>query len=317
MKSLYPDIEPFHHFYLPTESAHSVYVEQSGNPEGIPVIFLHGGPCSGTKPSHRCFFNPGKYHIILMDQRGCGQSKPFGELKNNTTQYLLEDMERIRQHLHIEKWVVFGGSWGSTLTLLYAQQHSDKVLGMVMRGVFLARQQDMDWFVKEGGVARIYPEKWRQLVGSVPSQSGKDIVSILYDAVFSADELTQRRVAKAWIDWGGQVALMGGFQADDQVSQVSEKMLKQVQMELHYAENHYFMEENHVLENCAGITDIPAVIVHGRHDLVCPMAAGLSLSEQLPDAEFKVLAGSGHIASGEEMINALVDAADSMLELVQ
>ncbi len=138
MKSLYPAIEPFHQFYLQTESEHSVFVEQSGNPQGIPVIFLHGGPCSGTKPHHRCFFNPEKYHIILMDQRGCGQSLPFAELKNNSTQYLIDDMENIRKQLDIDKWLLFGGSWGSTLTLLYAQQHPEKVLGMVIRGVFLA-----------------------------------------------------------------------------------------------------------------------------------------------------------------------------------
>ncbi|KAF3977821.1 MAG: prolyl aminopeptidase [Methylococcales symbiont of Iophon sp. n. MRB-2018] len=316
MKIRYPDIEPFKHFFLKTESEHLVYVEQSGNIHGIPVIFLHGGPCSGTKPNHRCFFNPEKYHIILMDQRGCGQSQPFGELKNNTTQYLIEDMENIRIHLNIKKWLIFGGSWGSTLTLLYAQQHKEKVLGMVIRGIFLARQKDMDWFIKESGVGMIFPEKWQQLMNSVPQYPCLDIIKELYDATFSQDEVTRKQVTKAWMEWGGQVALMADFQEDEALL-ISEKMMKQVQMELHYAENQYFISENQVLKGCDVLQDIPVIIVHGRNDLACPMEAAVSLSKFLPHAQFKILQNSGHIASGEEMINALVGAADNMLELIQ
>lgn len=316
MKSLYPSIEPFYHSLLKTEGEHSVYVEQSGNPKGMPVIFLHGGPCSATKPHHRCFFNPEKFHIILMDQRGCGQSQPFGELHNNTTQFLIDDMESIRKQLNIEKWLVFGGSWGGTLTLLYAQQHKEKVLGMVIRAVFLARKKDMDWFIKEG-VGRIYPEKWQQLLNSVPKQSNVDIVSKLYDAILSEDKLTRKRVAKAWMDWGGQVALLNDFQEDNQNLPITEHMVRQVQMELHYAKNEYFISENQVLKTCDGLQHIPTIIIHGRNDLVCPVEAGLSLSKQLPNAEFKILPNAGHIASGDEMINALVDATDKMLELIQ
>ncbi|KAF3984263.1 MAG: prolyl aminopeptidase [Methylococcales symbiont of Hymedesmia sp. n. MRB-2018] len=317
MKILYPDVEPFKQFFLKTESEHLVYVEQSGNIHGIPVIFLHGGPCSGTKPSHRCFFNPEKYHIILMDQRGCGQSQPFGELKNNTTQYLIEDMENIRIHLNIKKWLIFGGSWGSTLTLLYAQQHKEKVLGMVIRGIFLARQKDMDWFIKEVGVGMIFPEKWQQLMNSVPQYSCLDIIKELYDATFAQDEVTRRRVTKAWMEWGGQVALMADFPEEDEALAVSEKMVKQVQMELHYAKNRYFISENQILKACDVLQDIPVIIVHGRNDLVCPMEAAVSLSKFLPNAQFSILQNSGHIAGGEEMINALVDAADNMLERIQ
>ena len=315
MKSLYPAIEPFHQFYLQTESEHRVYVEQSGNPHGIPVVFLHGGPCSGTKQHHRCFFNPEKYHIILMDQRGCGQSLPFAELRNNTTQYLIDDVENIRKQLHIEKWLLFGGSWGSTLTLLYAQQHPEKVLGMVIRGVFLARQKDSDWFVKESGVGRIYPEKWQQLMNSVPKQSKEDIVEALYDAIFAEDELTRRRVAKAWMNWGGQVALLDNFQEESQ--SISEKMVQQVRMELHYAKHNYFIEENQILKSCDILKQLPAFIVHGRHDLVCPIEAGFSLSAVLPEAEFIVLANAGHIASGDEMIHTLVDITDRLVESME
>ncbi|MCK5121304.1 MAG: prolyl aminopeptidase [Methylococcales bacterium] len=316
MKSLYPQIEPFHRFFLQTDGSHSVYVEQSGNPQGIPVIFLHGGPCSGTKPDHRRFFNPQKYHIILMDQRGCGQSLPFGEIENNTTQDLIDDMERIRQQLNIKQWLLFGGSWGSALTLLYAQQHKAAVLGMVIRGVFLARQMDLDWFAKDGA-GRIYPETWQQLQASVYVSEKAELVKDLYDAVFGDDELTKRRAAKAWINWGGQVALMQDYQAPNKPTHVTEKMVQQVQMEMHYAQNKYFIAENQILDHSKDLQDIPTVIVHGRCDLVCPIEAGLSLSKALPNAEFIVLPNAGHIASGEEMIDALVDAADNMLELIQ
>jgi len=315
MKTLYPNIEPFHSFFLNTGSTHSVYVEQSGNPQGIPVIFLHGGPCSGTKPGHRCFFNPQKYHIILMDQRGCGQSLPFGELANNTTQDLIDDMESIRKKLNIERWLLFGGSWGSALTLLYAQQHAKKVSGMVIRGVFLARQKDLDWFAKDGA-GRIYPEKWQQLLASVSEQLKTDLVKGLSDAVFGEDEVSKRRAAKAWIDWGGQVALMQDYQEDDKPVHVTKKMVQQVQMEMHYAQNKYFIAENQVLDGCDRLQDIPTIIIHGRNDLVCPMEAGLSLSKALSNAEYIVLDSAGHIASGDDMIDALVDAADRMLELI-
>ncbi len=315
MKTLYPQIEPFRHFFLQTDTQHTVYVEQSGNLEGIPVIFLHGGPCSGTRPQHRQFFNPEKYHIILMDQRGCGQSLPFGEIEHNTTQDLIADMESIRQQLGIEQWLLFSGSWGSTLALLYAQQHTEHVSGIIVRGVFLARQRDLDWFIKEGA-GRIFPEKWNQLKNSLPDPSSPDLVTSLYDAVFGVDEVTQRRAAKAWTEWGGQVALMQDYQQDDGNSHVNERMLQQVQMEMHYAQNKYFISENQVLNNCSRLFDIPVIIIHGRNDLVCPLEAGLSLSQALPHAEYRVLENAGHIASGDEMIDALVDASDRMVELV-
>jgi len=313
MKSLYPAIEPFHSFFLQTNTQHTVYVEQSGNPQGIPVIFLHGGPCSGTKPGHRQFFNPEKYHIILMDQRGCGQSLPFGEVEQNTTQDLIDDMEQIRQQLKIEQWLLFSGSWGSTLALLYAQQYGCNVLGMIIRGVFLARQQDIEWFAKNGA-GRIFPEKWEQLINSLPESGQVDWVKGLYDVVFGEDEINQRRAAYAWIAWGGQVALMQDYQEDDKPVHVTEKMVQQVQMEIHYAVNKYFISENQVLKGCEQLQDIPCIIIHGRNDLVCPMEAGLSLHKVLPQAEYIVLPNAGHIAAGDEMIDALVDATDRMVQ---
>lgn len=310
MKTFYSAIEPFNRFYLDTGTKHQVYVEQSGNPQGIPVIFLHGGPCSGTKPQHRCFFNPAHYHIILFDQRACGQSLPFGELADNHTQALCADMEAIREHLGINQWLVFGGSWGGALSLIYAQAHSESVLGLIIRAVFLARQQDLDWFAKDGA-GRIYPEQWQRLMTSIPQHHG-DFVEDCYAALFAKDQVTQRRVAKEWLAWGAQVALGNDYLASDEPT--TEKMLLQARMELHYAKHHYFIDENQILENCHRLTDIPTIIIHGRMDFVCPIEAGHSLHQALPHAKYLILPNAGHIAQGADMIDALVSATDDFAE---
>jgi len=314
MKTLYPELEPYQQFFLETDSQHSIYVELSGNPEGIPVVFLHGGPCSGTKPDHRRFFNPEHYRIILFDQRGCGLSLPFGELAHNTTQDLLADMERIRNKLAINQWLVFGGSWGAALALLYAQQHKECVIGLILRGVFLARQKDLDWFAKEG-VNRIYPEQWQRLVDSVPGSDPENLVSALCEAVWGEDEVAQRRVAKEWMAWGGLVALGGLYRSSAQDEHVSEKVLKQVRMELHYAKHRYFVTENQILDQCVNIQDLPIVIIHGRNDLVCPMESAVALQSALPFADSVILPDAGHIAQGDSMIDALVTAADDFIAI--
>jgi len=196
MNTLYPEITPFHSFFLTTTSNHRVYVEQSGNPAGIPVIFLHGGPCSGTKPDHRRFFNPERYQIILMDQRGCGLSTPFGELQHNTTQDLIADMEQIRQQLGIQQWLLFGGSWGGTLALLYAQQYPQTVSAMILRGVFLARQADMDWFLHpDNGVSRIYPQRWQALQACL-AYSAENVLTRLCERVFGDNRALAEQAAQ-------------------------------------------------------------------------------------------------------------------------
>ena len=309
MNVLYPEINPHLTFFLETGDQHKVYVEVSGNPKGIPVVFLHGGPCSGTKPDHRRFFNPEHYQIILFDQRGCGQSLPFGELENNTTQDLIDDMERIRKQLRVDKWLVFGGSWGGTLALLYAQQYHDKVLGLVIRGVFLARLQDMAWFV-ELGANRIYPEQWQQLIQCVPPEDRNLIVQSLWRAINSEDKALRQQVATNWQSWNGQLAMGQAFQLPDQQSLLSEEMVSQVRMEIHYAVNHYFIQDNQILSNSRLLETLPVIIIHGRFDLVCPLEAGFSLHKALPESEFIVLPNAGHIAQHEEMIDALVSATD-------
>jgi len=313
MKTLYPDISPFHTFFLETDSEHRVYVEQSGNPAGIPAIFLHGGPCSGTKPDHRRFFDPERYHIILMDQRGCGLSEPFSELQGNTTQDLLADMERIRTQLRIDSWLLFGGSWGGTLALLYAQQHPTKVLAMILRGVFLARQADMEWFLGNG-VNKIYPERWQILLDALPNLPDANVLERLVEAIFGADQDVAKRAAQQWQAWSGQVALGNDYL--ESMESVSEQMLRQVKMELSYAIHDYFIRENQILENCAALQSIPTIIIHGRNDLTCPIEAGWRLHQALPQSRYVVLPNAGHIARGDEMIDALVSATDEMARLL-
>ncbi|MDD5579210.1 MAG: prolyl aminopeptidase [Methylobacter sp.] len=318
MKTLYPEIQPHHTFFLETGSKHSVYVELSGNPDGFPVIFLHGGPCSGTKPDHRRFFNPEFYRIILFDQRGCGQSLPFGELEDNTTGDLIDDMERIRQQLGIDRWLVFGGSWGATLALLYAQKHKNPVAGLIIRGVFLARRMDLDWFAKDGA-NRIYPEQWQRLVESIPEQQRENLLQGVSQALWGEDEVTRLRVAKEWTAWNGQVAMGNNFERNNcqpaaQNGNTADKLVKQVRMEVHYAMNNYFIEENRILENCGGLSGIPAIIIHGRNDLVCPIEAAMKLHQALPDAEYIILPNAGHVAQNEEMIDALISATDKFAE---
>ena len=304
MQSLYPDIQPFQTFFLDTGDGHSIYVEQSGNPNGIPVVFLHGGPCSGTKPDQRCFFNPAHYHIILFDQRGCGQSLPFGKLENNDTPHLLTDMESIRKRLGIEQWLVFGGSWGGALALLYAQHYPNHVSGLIIRAVFLVRQQDVDWFIKDGA-PRIYPELWQALLDSLPTGGREGVLVELCQALWHEDITIQQRVAASWLAWSAQVALGNLYQpspTDDEP--VSEKTIQQVRMELHYARNHYFIAENQILDNCQQVPDVPTIIIHGRQDLLCPIEAGMKLHQHLPNAEYIVLANAGHVGKHPEMTSA-------------
>lgn len=311
MKTLYPAIEPYavHHF---NRDHHKIYVEECGNPQGLPVIYLHGGPGSGCKPHHRGFFDPGKYRAILADQRGAGRSTPHGDLRHNTTADLIRDLEYIRQHLKVERWLLFGGSWGATLALLYAQKHPAKVSGLVLRGSFLARRRDLDWFVGADGVRRIYPEGWAQFMDSLPEAERGDPVAAIHQRLVGGDELARRRAARAWSLWGGQVVLGDEFDPGELHEHVSAEVLNQARIELHYAANRYFIEENAILDGCAKLAKIPAVIIHGRRDLVCPAESAYLLHRHLPHAELRILPKAGHIAGGEEMIDALVEAADAM-----
>lgn len=312
MKPLFPPLEPYVTYQLPVDSVHRVYVEECGNRLGLPVVFLHGGPASGCKPDHRRFFDPRKYRVILFDQRGAGRSTPKGEISVNTTQDLLRDMEFIRKKLGIDRWLVFGGSWGATLALLYAQSHLDRLCGLILRGTFLARGADLEWFLTRG-VNRVYPEQWQRLNHCVPEPERGDLIAAFQRRLNGTDELAQRRVAREWEAWGRLVSL--GIEFGSPESElVASDLIGQVRVEIHYAANSYFIKENQVIDDCINIRDIPIAVLHGRYDLVCPVEAAYTLHQALPGARLQVLPNSGHVARGEEMVDALVRATNEMSE---
>lgn len=310
MKILYPEIEPNRTHLLDTGDGHQVYFEECGNTEGIPVIFLHGGPGSGCKPHHRCFFNPDRYRIVLMDQRGTGRSTPSGELNGNTTWGLVADMESIRQQLGISKWILFGGSWGATLALLYAQAHSEYVLGMVLRGSFLARQQDVDWFLKDG-VNRIYPEAWNDFSKTIPP--GVGAVAHYYQQL-KLDGSEAREAARAWDQWGGAVVLGEDFDPEMLAGDVPDSAYHQALIETHYATHQYFIEEDQILMQSERLPAVPTYLIHGRRDLMCPVESAWALKQKLSHAELQILLDATHLAQGESMVDALVDATDRMAD---
>ena len=308
-KKLYPALEPFAVEWIDTGDGHQVYVEQAGNQHGIPVIFLHGGPGSSCKAHHRCFFNPEKYHIILMDQRGAGRSRPLASLENNTTDRLIADMELIRQTLNIDKWLLFGGSWGATLALLYAQAHIDKVQGLIIRGTFLARDSDANWFLKDG-VNRLYPEAWQRFEQAIPKEEQSNLLQAYHDRLVSDDPFVKQEAGREWDMWGGAVVLGEQFNADELSGEVPETAIAQASIETYYALNNYFIEDNQILNNTACLSTIPLTIIHGRLDHMCPIESSYSLSQRLPHAQFISLSNSTHLAHGEEMIDALVSATE-------
>lgn len=315
MKELYPPIKPYAVHVLKVDGGHSLYVEECGNPSGIPVVFLHGGPGSGCKTYHRSFFDPAKYRAILFDQRGAGRSTPPGRLENNTTDHLLADLELIRKHLKIDTWLLFGGSWGATLALLYAETFPDRVNGLVLRGTFLARQRDLDWYIKDG-VNRIYPERWNDMVTALHSNGSSDLITTIHAMLHGKDELAQRRVARVWWMWGGQVALGDDFIPQETEVHASSTVLQQARVEVHYGFHHYFIEENQILLNCHKVPEVPVILIHGRRDLVCPLESAHTLHQYLPSSALRILPKAGHIAGGADMIDAMVSAADEMADLI-
>ena len=313
MKILYPEIEPFASFKLSTGSTHKVYVEQVGNKDGVPAIFLHGGPGSGCDENHRRYFNPEKYHIILLDQRGCHRSKPCGNTEANTTQDLLRDIEAIRQRLGIEQWVLFGGSWGATLALLYAEAFPERVLAMIIRGTFLARKQDLDWFVG-GGVQRIFPDHWEHFTSQFPGLERDELLKAVPRLISSGSPSEKLAAARAWAEWAGQVTTYTLGNRDDLVVEQDEaKLLHDVSIEMHYASNQYFIAENQILDHIASVPGVPVTIVHGRNDLTCLLEASWSLHKALPGSKLLIVPNAGHLAGEPAMVDALITATDEML----
>ena len=313
MSQLYPEIEPYARHDLAVSDIHTLYVEESGNPEGIPLVFLHGGPGAGCEAVHRRFYDPVVYRIVLFDQRGCGRSTPHAELEGNTTWDLVEDMEKIREHLAIEQWVVFGGSWGSTLALAYAQSYSGRVLGLILRGIFLARPMDIQWFYQQGS-SRLFPDYWQDFIAPVAEAERHDMVRAYYRLLRSDDERIRMDAAQAWSVWEGRTANL--TQNPHVVAHFSDprSALSIARIECHYFVNDSFMEPNQLLNNMSRIRHIPGYIVHGRYDIICPLEQAWALHQAWPESTLDICPVSGHSVLEPEITQSLLAAVADLAQ---
>lgn len=309
-RSLYPDIEPFDRGFLPVSSLHTLYYEQSGNPRGKPVVFLHGGPGGGTNPKCRRFFDPAVYRIVLFDQRGCGQSTPHAELTDNTTWDLVADIERLRGHLAIDRWQVFGGSWGSTLALAYAQTHPDKVTELVLRGIFMLRREELEWFYQKGCDA-LYPDAWETYLAAIPEVERGDLMSAYHRRLTGPDAKARTDAARAWSVWEGATSFLWQDQSHIQSSGEDDFALAFARIECHYFVNGGFFEhDDQLLRNVGRIRHIPAVIVQGRYDVVCPLRSAWDLHRAWPEADLRIVQDAGHSAFEPGILHQLLEATD-------
>ena len=312
LRTKYPEIEPYKKGFLQADAEHTVYFEESGNPEGIPVIFLHGGPGAGTDGGHRQYFDPKKYRIVLMDQRGCGKSTPFASLNHNPTWHLVSDIEQLRRKLKIEKWLVFGGSWGSTLSLSYAIKHPTSVLGLVLRGIFLCRPEEIRWFY-QFGAHHVFPDAWEKYIAPIPENERGDIVAAYRKRLTGDDEKAKLEAAKAWSLWEGttiklipEAATMDHFSSDHFSTAFA-------RIENHYFTHKAFFEtDNWLLENVKVLREhkIRGWVVHGRYDMCTPIKNAWDLHKAWPEAKLEIIADAGHAASEPGIVDALVRYTD-------
>lgn len=309
MKDLYPAIQPYTSQMLPVGNGHRLHVEQAGKPDGVPVLFLHGGPGAGCEPYHRRFFDPDRYRVVLFDQRGCGQSTPHASLEANTTWDLVGDIERIRQQLNIEQWVLFGGSWGSTLALAYAQSHPQRVTGMVLRGIFLCRDEEIRWFYQHGA-SRVFPDYWEDFIAPIPQQERDDLLHAYHRRLSGENDIDRMAAAKAWSVWEGRTASLHPNPAVVSFFSDPHTALSLARIECHYFVNHAFLHPNQLLLESDRLAGIPGVIVQGRYDLICPMASAWELHHAWPDSELKVVGDAGHSAAEPGIRSALIEATD-------
>lgn len=309
MRVLYPEISPYAEHRIKVSTLHEIYLEESGNPKGIPVLFVHGGPGAGSQPEHRRFFDPEKYRIILFDQRGCGRSTPHAEIRNNTTYDLIEDIETIRNRLNIKKWLLFGGSWGSTLSLLYAQKYPNRVNGMILRGIFLCRKQDLDWFYQRGASA-IFPDYWQEYEQIIPLEERGNMLQAFHKRLTSDNDIARMAAAKAWSVWEGRCSTM---QPNSDIAEHFAEphiAVAMARIESHYFINNIFTDENQIINQCEKIKQIKTVIIHGRYDIVCPLEQALALHKALPEARLHIVRDAGHSAFEPGIIDNLVRATD-------
>lgn len=316
METLYPAIQPYVTHSLSVESPHVLHVEECGNPDGLPVLFVHGGPGSGCESYHRRFFDPEKYRIILFDQRGSGRSSPHAELASNTTQALVSDMETIREFLGIQQWVLFGGSWGSTLSLVYTETHPDRVLGLILRGIFLCRPEEINWFY-QNGASRIFPDLWQDFIRPIPEAEHDDLLKAYHQRLTGDDEVARMAAAKAWSIWEGRTAtLQPRKSVVDHFSEPYTAM-SLARIEAHYFMNNAFLEDNQILRNIDKIKDIPGTIVQGRYDIICPMESAWELSQAWSMSDLIIISDAGHSASETGIVDALIKATRKMVTRIE
>lgn len=312
MRMLYPAIKPYVNHSLKVDDIHTLHVEECGSPDGYAVLFLHGGPGAGCSPVHRQFFDPDRYRIVLFDQRGCGRSAPHASLENNTTQHLLEDIEIIREELGIEQWLVFGGSWGSTLALVYAQSYPERVRGLILRGIFLCRPRDIDWFYQHGA-SEIFPDHWHEFERLIPLAEREQMLHAYHRRLMGDDEFTRMAAAKAWSAWEARCSTL--VLNDELVNHFSEpyQALALARIEAHYFANNCFLRPNQIIEDAGRLAGIPITIIHGRYDMVCPVEQAWALHNACPDAELQIIASAGHSAFEAPVMDALLRATTQML----
>jgi len=314
MRELYPPRQPYNEGELKVSDLHTIHFEESGNPEGKPIVLLHGGPGGGCPPFYRQYFDPEKWRLVMFDQRGCGQSKPHAELQENTTWDLVNDIEKLREYLNIHQWVVFGGSWGSTLSLAYSQTHPDRCKGLILRGIFMLRQKEIRWFYQEGA-SYIFPDAWEEYVKPIPINERDDLVTAYYQRLTSPDAQIRLEAARAWSIWEGSTSRLFPDLDLKQRFGIDAFAEAFARIECHYFINKGFIDpEDKLLLNIDRIRKIPAVIVQGRYDVVCPMMSAWELHRAWPEAEFIVVADAGHSMSEPGIRTCLMEATDKFAD---
>ncbi len=312
-RTLYNPIEPYDSGHISVSDIHQLYYEQCGNPNGKPVVFLHGGPGAGLTPEYRRFFDPEAYRIILFEQRGAGRSRPHASLDDNTTWHLVSDIEHIREHFGIDQWLVFGGSWGSTLSLAYAVRHPERVSGLVLRGIFLGRRNETVWLYEDGqGASAIFPDTWEQFVRAIPESERADMIAAYYRLLTSDDAAVRAKTARAWSLWeASALKLIPDQKLIDEFTE-PETAIAIARIECHYFMNNCFFEtDNFLIENVDRIRHIPSVIVHGRYDVICALRNAWDLHRAWPEAKLEIIPDAGHSVLEPGITDALVRATDS------
>ncbi len=309
-RTLYPAVEPFDSGYLPVSGLHEMYYEQCGNPRGKPAVFLHGGPGGGGDVAPRRFFDPARYRIILLDQRGCGRSRPHAELRENTTWDLVADIEALRMQLNIERWLVFGGSWGSTLSLLYAEAHPERVTELVLRGIFLIRPAEIAWFYQQGA-SELYPDAWEHYLTFIPEDERDDLLHAYHRRLTGPDRQVALEAARRWSVWEGTTSHLLASASTVERFGAEHFALAFARIEAHYFVNQAFMDEpGQILRDVGRLRHIPAIVVQGRYDVVCPMRSAWDLHRAWPEAELRVVPDAGHSAFEPGIVHELITATD-------